>query len=130
MSDKEQVQETANQEPTEAVEVDPSLPIFPGGPSELQIDAWKEKYGSIEMIEVGGEIFIYRQLGRSEHKALLAAGIFNDEDTDEATVKTLLVSPKYEDVDWDKQGAGVIPTLAQAIMRLSGFTAAAAPMKL
>ncbi|MGD9697423.1 hypothetical protein [Acinetobacter sp.] len=106
------------------------LPLFEGGPTQKQIDDWKEKYGHIEMVEIAGEVYIYRQLGRSEHRTLLSSGAFNVEDTDEVTAKILLLFPSYKSVDWDKLGAGVIATLAQNMMRLSGFSASSVPIKL
>jgi len=117
--DKEQ--ETAEQE----------FPEFKGLPSDEEIAALKDKFGDLEMVEVGGDIYIYRRITRPEHRLMIQNQVPETvEDADEEIVKRFLVWPDFESIDWDAKGAGVIPTLSQFIMRFSGFIASSNPIKL
>jgi len=105
--------------------------LFPGGPTMDQVEEWKKKYGLIEMIEVAGQPYIYRIMNRAEHRALLATGkLENVTDSDEFTVKTLLLFPSYDSINWDNIGAGVMQTLSSGMMKLSGFSASSVPIRL
>ena len=122
MSEKEVT--PANEEAKAAEE------FFPGGPTTEQIENWKTEFKTIEMLPVGGSYFIYRQITRIEHMTLAQTGVFDGEDADEQMIKTLLLFPKYSDVNWDDEGAGTMSTLSNAMLRLSGFQAEGVPVKL
>jgi len=121
-------EEVVEQPQTQEEEVSPALA---GLPSDQEITALKDKFGDLEMVEVGGDIYIYRRITRPEHRLMIQDQILEKaEDADEEIVKRFLVWPEFDSVDWDGKGAGVIPTLSQFIMRFSGFIASSNPVKL
>jgi hypothetical protein len=100
-------------------------------PSDEEIAALKEKYSNLELIELGGEVYVYRGINRAEHRMLLQSRVLETaEDADFEIVKRFLVWPEPSKINWEEKGAGVIPTLSQHIMRLSGFVAGSNPVKL
>ena len=109
----------------------PEEEIQQGFPSEDEIKEMKSRYGDLEAIEIAGDTYIYRRLTAAEHKTMVNTGFFeNAEDPDRELVKRLLVWPNPKSIVWDKLGAGVIPTLSQAMMRFAGFIQTAQPRKL
>ena len=105
--------------------------IFPGGPTLEQLNAWKEKYGSVYMTEFEEEAFIWRPLTRFEYKSILklqnADALFREE----RICETCVLWPEgysYEDMAESK--AGIPSLLAEQIMDASGFTTSGAAKKL
>lgn len=126
MSEKKaQAQSGENETPIEAPE---AMEM----PSQDQISEWKKKYGTLELNRIGGRLWIYRQLLSGEFRSMREKGLFNQEDNlvNHEIVKSTLVWPSYASVEWDREGAGTLDTLANAVTTLSGFVAAGQPVKL
>lgn len=101
----------------------PDTSLIPNFPSDKEINKWKEDFGDLELATVGGEFYIYRRLYPAEQKDMQKnqqdlTGADND-----ILIKTLLVWPTHEDVNWEKRGAGTPATLEEAMLRFSGYTA-------
>jgi hypothetical protein len=126
MADKEAPKQVDAEEPRS--ELKPEGPVMP---NKEAIEAFKDKYGALEMRYIGGDGFIFRRLTTTEHQLMNNDPDFANQTPEDARVeliKRLLVWPKYDSYDWDK-GAGVAITLEDCMLQFSGFVASS-PIKL
>lgn len=126
---EDQVEE---QETEEEKEPDPNDPIFEGGPTHAQRDAWKEQFGEIYATEFpGGKVFIYRSLRRMEYKAI-AKDKESDPLTKEENIcqRCVIWPANYDFMDMSQGEAGIPSVLSEYIMAQSGFQTITEPVKL
>lgn len=119
-------------ERTENEEQEKKEPVYPyglNGPSQEEIDALKEKYGILQLIDLAGSMWVYRQMKRAEHLDLLEKGLM-DSDSDALVVQTLLVWPNPEGINWTENAAGIVPSLSADMLAFSGFVRVTAPITL
>ena len=65
---------TAKKAPTAVIseEVEDTYPLGLNGPTEKQIDAWKEEHGKVFVANYyGDDVYVFRGITRSEYSALL-----------------------------------------------------------
>jgi hypothetical protein len=100
------------------------LPIFPGGPYQSQLDAWKKQFGKVFATELEtGETYIWRTINRFEYKEVMSIPNTNELTREEMICEVCVLFPSeysYEDMVNDK--GGVPSMLAEQIMQKSGFT--------
>lgn len=99
--------------------------IFPGGPTKLDLDGWKNKFKDavIYITEVCDQMFVFRTLNRFEYKQLVRQPNLDASIREEVICETTVLFPY--DYDWSvmaKKEAGIPSTLSQIIMKKSGFT--------
>lgn len=104
-------------------EVDPDPEIYEDGPRESVVDAWKELYGKVYLIEFEpGEVFIFRPLSRREFKELTKADGGDALYKEERLCEECVVWPLDYDFMAINAGKAGIPTLlSEEIMLKSGF---------
>lgn len=92
-------------------------------PSDEVIQELKDKFKHLEAVQIAGDFYIYRRITRAEQKLLQEQILDNSalSDPDFNLVKASLVWPEPTKIDWEDKGAGVIATLAQNILKFSGF---------
>lgn len=99
--------------------------LFPGGPSKLDLDAWKKDWNGydIYITEILNQTFIFRTLNRYEYKQIVAIQNIDSLQREEIICDTVVIWPKS--FDWDSMAvgkAGIPSSLAEIIMAKSGFT--------
>lgn len=103
---------------------------------ELQgtIDQIKKNGLSVHTVLFGDHRFFFRTLNRSEwrefQKGLIEQEGTTKEDGEDSLVSKCLVSPKVSTKDLAALPAGEISTLADLILKASGFGSAETPVKL
>ena len=98
--------------------------VFPGGPTQSQIEDWKRKYGKVFMTKYDeDEYYIWRTLSRIEFKKILnQEGELTDWSREERVSETCVIWPENYDHDSVMDGnAGTPAVLAEEIMNKSGF---------
>lgn len=98
--------------------------IFPGGPTETQIEIWRNRYENaiIFAVEVAGDKYVCRSLTRLEYKKLLTLGL-DQLQREEVICSTCTLFPFQ--TNWKEVNimrAGIPSTLAAIIMEHSGFS--------
>ena len=111
-----------------------ALPGF-SRPSEEKIVDWKERYpdSEIYMVPLGGEIYVFRTLTRSEYHAFLATipPQATEGDVEEKIADLCLLWPEsYLQSDKKRGKAGVPSAIMEMVFSYSGFQPAAPPVKL
>lgn len=107
--------------------------IFPGGPTENQVQNWKQEYGdSLYMTEFDDETFVWRTLSRIEYKRIMSIEGNNSEwFGEEQVVQKCILWPENFGANEITNGkAGVPSVLSDQIMAKSGFVANSNPIKL
>lgn len=109
----------------------PEQPLWEGGPTFAQINAWKDQYGDIYVTSLTPEKhFVWRTVKRPEYRALVKAmenallagttqGVANM-DNEEDIVELCILAPKYSKND-PEQLAGTAGTISGQILEASGF---------
>lgn len=103
------------------------------GPSQAQIDEWKNKYGDIYVATFGeNEKYIYRPIRRMEYKQVLELNVSPDNKTfaEEKVAQMCVVWPILDPIKVPTSKAGVISTLVDLIMAASNFGITEEPIKL
>lgn len=130
----ESTEAVQDQEEMEAIEeqVDPNEEIFEGGPTNADIEGWKEIYnGNVFFVPFQHRSYIYRTLYRNEYKQIMKIDGATEEYRRERMVaKTLLWPDNYNKMEMDADHAGVVDTLVEYIMATSGFRPESGPIKL
>lgn len=94
-------------------------------PMLSQIEAWKTRWGNIQVSKVGAdrkEYYIWRTLLRFEYKEMQKGKAAEDDDAfNEMIVEKCLLYPFYDFQFKNKSDAGIITTLGQQISYRSGF---------
>lgn len=86
--------------------------------TKLYID-FCQQYRNVFIIQLDGQCYIYRALGRSEYKEILADGRFNDFQKEELICSQCLLYPDPDTVVWDDMPAGIPTELEKAILKES-----------
>lgn len=89
-------------------------------PTPLEIRRWKQQYGKIFSVSIAGVDYIFRELTFAEYDEVVALEL--DEDSAEAEdhlISLVLLHPSIE--QFDQMPAGVITSLAEEVLELSGF---------
>jgi hypothetical protein len=88
--------------------------------SDEQIFEWKQRYGNIFSVSLGGKDFVFRELTLREFSAFSAHLVGSDSATSEDyLVRTCLLYPV--NLDFDTLPAGVVSSIAQQVIEKSGF---------
>lgn len=106
--------------------------IYPGGPTQTQIDAWKVQYGQIYMTEVDeDEAFIWRVLNRKEFKDIMKIESADAMYREERVCESCLLWPEGYSFNELADGKAGVPTvLSEQIMEKSGFAPKTGPIAL
>jgi hypothetical protein len=104
-----------------------------GGPSQEEIDGWKETYGDVYVAKFSDtEKYIYRPMKRVEYKQIVNINQSPDSRTfaEEKVAQMCVVWPKIDATKLATFKAGTISTLVDLIMAASNFGIAEEPQKL
>lgn len=105
--------------------------LFQNGPTNREVEEWKEKFGSVFFTPFEEDFFIWRTLDRSEYREIIARKELSQLDREEIFVSKCMLFPRNITVDRMKSGkAGVPSLLAEMILDKSGFVAQSAPIRL
>jgi hypothetical protein len=123
--EKEEQQEEVNIN-DDVAELDPyDEVLWENGPTQTDIDILKKQYSKYEVsaCEIVNEYFIFRTLNRYEYKQLVARQNTNQLVREELICEACVLWPSEYDFRNMASGKGGVPsTLAEIIMRQSGFT--------
>lgn len=105
---------------------------IPNGPTQEQINEWKEKYGDIYVATFSEDKYIYRSLKRFEYKQILSLNQTQDARTfaEEKVAEKCIIWPRVEAAKLSTLKAGTISTLVDLIMAASNFGITEEPKKL
>ena len=105
-------------------EFNPDAEIFEGGPTQGQIEEWKQRFGEVYSTPFEVDIYIWRPLSRLEYKEILKAknadAMYKEERICE---KCVLWPENYGHQEMTHGKAGTPSLLAEHIMDKSGFLA-------
>lgn len=97
--------------------------IFPGGPLESEIIAWKKQHGKIYRVVFEGDVYIFRRMNRFEYKQVMSVPNTNELLREEMIAEVCTLFPYDYGYDAMANGAGGIPSLiAENVMKKSGFS--------
>lgn len=83
------------------------------------LDYYKELYGNVFLMEVGGKEFVFRPLTRKEYRQLTERRYENTYESEEAICATATLHP--ENYDFAESGmAGIVGPLCERIIQVSG----------
>lgn len=102
------------------------------GPSQEEINEWKNKFGEIYSAKFEQDQYIYRPIRRFEYKQVLQLGQDpnNRAFVEEKVSQMCVIWPKIEATEMSKLKAGTISTLVDLIMAASNFGITEEPVKL
>ena len=86
--------------------------------TKLYID-FCQQYRNVFIIQLDGECYIYRALGRGEYKEILADARFNDYQKEELICSQCLLYPDPDTLVWDDMPAGIPTELEKNILKES-----------
>lgn len=98
--------------------------------TQVMIDEWKSKYGEIYKIDLAGEEYYYRPLKRAEYKGIIQTPETAPSFREEQIVTKCVIYPKIDAVTIAASKAGVVSTLTDYVMLVSGFGSDSEPVKL
>ena len=75
-----------------------------------------EQYDNVFIFQADDKVFIYRSLGRGEWKKIMDDKRFNDFQKEEIVCNQCLLYPDPDEIDWDKEDAGIPSQLASDIL--------------
>lgn len=103
-----------------------------GGPTQIQIDEWKLKYGDVFVAKFSDdEKFVYRPLRRFEYKQILSVGQQDNKAfAEEKVVQLCVLWPVVDPTKVSMLKAGTVSTLVELIMSASNFGISEEPVKL
>lgn len=116
-------------------DVNPDDPIFAGGPTKAEIDAWKQEFGEVYVTTIGlDQNFVWRILSRFEYRRLIknleqqvASGQTTEVEAnlnnEELVTEMVLLHPKLNKAQLAGSMAGVASIISQQAMEASGFIA-------
>ena len=129
---EEAMQQEEQEEQEEIKQDDGTEPVFEGGPTQGQVDRWKEQFNNgVYMTEIEDEVFIWRPITRMEYKNILQNKQADSLFREERICETCVLWPENYDFTKMKQGKAGIPSLiADHIMAKSGFVSEGEATKL
>lgn len=89
--------------------------------NQEQINLWKREYGRIFSISVRGVDYVFRAITFAEYDE--AAAVEDTVDAEDFLVSIALLSPPADSVEFNRIPAGVITTIAEEVLEVSGFGA-------
>lgn len=98
--------------------------------TQAMIDEWKSKCGEVYKIVLGDESFYYRPLKRTEYKTIIQNAEATTSYREEQIVQKCVLSPEIDMANAGSTKAGIISTLTDCIMMVSGFGTENEPVKL
>jgi len=98
--------------------------------TQEMINEWKTKYGEIYKIEISEEEYYYRPLKRAEYKSVIQTGEASANYREEQIATKCTIHPQIDPATMAALKAGVITTLTDCIMLVSGFGVDSEPIKL
>lgn len=109
--------------------------IFPGGPSRSELMSWKKQFEidghTINLSEIGEDIFIWRTLNRVEYREVMALPNTDPLQREEILAEVCTLFPyDYNFTTMANRKAGVPAILSEQIMKESGFQKVAPPVRL
>jgi hypothetical protein len=106
-------------------------PVFEDGPSRLEVEQWKEKFGDVYFTPFGEKIFIWRTIKRPEYRQILADKSLSTMDREEVFCERCVLFPRnYTRTKMAEGDAGIPSLISEMLMDKSGFVASSAPIKL
>ncbi len=109
--------------------------IFPGGPLRTEVASWKKQFEvdghTVNLTEIGEEIFIWRSLNRVEYREIMAIPNTDPLQREEIICEVCVLFPyEYNFKSMSERKAGIPAILAEQIMKESGFVKIAPPVRL
>jgi len=103
-----------------------------GGPTQVQIDEWKVKFGDVFVAKFSAEEkYVYRPLRRFEYKQILSVGQQDNKAfAEEKVVQMCSLWPVVDPTKISTYKAGTVSTLVELIMAASNFGISEEPVKL
>lgn len=103
-----------------------------GGPTQLQIDEWKVKFGDVYLVKFSDtEKYLYRPMRRFEYKSIVAMGqAENKSFAEEKIAQMCIIWPAIDPTKIATLKAGTISTIVDLVMSSSNFGVAEEPIKL
>ena len=98
--------------------------------TQEMITEWKTKYGEIYKIDIAGSDYYYRPLKRAEYKTIIQTTEASPSFREEQIVQKCAIYPKIDAAAMPVLKAGIITTLTDCIMLVSGFGTDSEPVKL
>jgi len=92
------------------------------GPTQEHIVAWKKEYGNIFSMTIGSTDFIFREITFNEFDDVQR---YRESESSAAAedylVRMALLYPQMSDEDYDRVSAGVVTSIAEEILDMSGM---------
>lgn len=109
--------------------------IFEGGPTKSELFSWKKQFEieghTVNLSEIGDDVFIWRTMNRVEYRDIMAIPNTDPLQREEIICEVcVLFPPNYSFRAMAEQKAGLPALLAEQIMKESGFSKAAPPIRL
>ena len=103
-----------------------------GGPTQAEIDGWKEKFGDVYVASFSDdEKFIYRPMKRFEYKQVVQLNSGDNRTfAEEKVAQMCIVWPAIDPTTVSTLKAGTISTIVDLIMSASNFGITEEPVKL
>ena len=98
--------------------------------TQVMIDEWKSKYGEIYKVDLAGEEYYYRPLKRAEYKGIVQTPETAPSFREEQIVSKCVIYPSIDAATIATSKAGVVSTLTDYVMQVSGFGSESEPIKL
>jgi len=133
LEDEEDI-DAGSDETLNVEDVDPSTPIWEGGPSAGQVVEWKQTHGDVYCTSVTMDRHVvWRTLRRSEYKAIVkqieqivssgqVSQIEAEMLNEELLCQVCSLFPKFGKGEFESELAGLPAILSQQILAASGFT--------
>jgi hypothetical protein len=83
---------------------------------------WKKRYRSVYYQKIGGYEFIYRLLTKGEYLALYFIQFHISEQAEDVLLEECVLYPEIKEGYLDSLNAGVVATLVEKILSMSGFS--------
>lgn len=104
------------------------------GISRAQVDAWKEAFGKVGLVYVGGKPFFYRPIRRIELREVRNVQAADPDEfenivQEKITVKCAL-APRFDETGLRMGSAGIATTISSMVYQLSDYGADAEPIVL
>ncbi|PGV22892.1 hypothetical protein [Bacillus cereus] len=116
---------------TEYSEEEWNAPVVKNGPTRMEVEEWKERYGGIYFTPFEGEPFVWRTLSRPEYREIIRDQTLTALDREEMFTEKCVLFPRNFTIEkMLKSRAGIPSLLSEMIMDKSGFVAQSAPIKL
>lgn len=109
--------------------------LFEGGPTRTELMSWKKQFEvdghSVNLSEIGDDVFIWRTLNRVEYREIMNIPNTDPLQREEIICEVCVLFPyDYNFKAMAEQKAGVPALLAEQIMKESGFSKIAPPVRL